>query len=269
MKKILIFTMIAAGAAAQSALPPELDGIGIDQQLGAQLPMNAMFTDEAGNAVRFGSFFHGRPVLLAMVYYECPMLCSQILNGVVSGLKPLSLRPGKDFDVVAVSINPSETPKEAADKRAFYTAKYAPGGSGAGWHFLVGKEADIKSLADAVGFHYRYDSRIKMFIHASGVMILTPDGKAARYLYGVAYEPKDLKLALVEASGGRIGSRVDQVLLFCYHYDPKTGKYGAVAINSLRAAALLVLIALAVSLTLLWRREIQEGRRVLREAPHT
>ena len=159
------------------------------------------------------------------------MLCSRILNGVVAGLRPLSLRPGRDFDVVAISINPTETPAEAADKQAFYSRRYSPYEGSAGWHFLVGDEPAISAVTEAAGFHYRYDPITRMFVHASGIMVLTPAGKMARYFYGVEYEPKDLKLGLIEASGNRIGSPADQILLFCYHYDPTTGKYGAAVLN--------------------------------------
>ncbi len=263
MKYVLLLS-IAAVALAQQTLPPELQNIRIDQRLGSQVPLRTQFVDEHGSTVELGSLIHDRPVLLAMVYYECPMLCSQILSGVVAGLKPLSLRAGRDFDVIAISINPRETSTEAADKESFYTQRY---GDEKGWHFLTGSEDSIHAVADAIGFHYAYDPHSKMFIHASGVTILTPEGKAARYLYGVAYEPKDLKLALIEASNRKIGSRVDQILLFCYHYDPKTGKYGAIAMNSLRAGAILILIAMAIGLGLLWRREFREGGRVWKEAP--
>lgn len=267
MKLSLLFTIASIGL-AQSSLPPELQGIGIDQRLGAQLPLQAQFIDESGNRVALGSLIHGRPVLLAMVYYECPMLCSQILSGVVAGLRPLSLRVGRDFDVVAISINPAETSVEAAQKRDFYASRYSGDAHAGGWHFLVGPEESIREVADVVGFHYRYDPRSKMFIHSSGIIILTPEGKAARYLYGVEYQPKDLKLSLIEASDRKIGSRVDQILLFCYHYDPARGKYGAIAINSLRVGAVLIVLLLAVGLTVLWRKEIRDGRRALREAPH-
>jgi protein SCO1/2 len=210
------------------------------------------------------SLISDRPVVLALVYYECPMLCSEILSGVVSGLRPLSIRAGRDFDVIAISINSLENSTEALSKRDFYSRRYSS--DGAGWHFLVGSQDSIHAVADAVGFHYRYDPKTKMFIHASGIMVLTPEGKVARYLYGVNYAPKDLKLSLIEASNRRIGSPIDQILLFCYHYDPATGK---LVMNILRASSITVLLILAAVLTIAWRKELREGRRVFREASRT
>jgi protein SCO1/2 len=247
-------------------LPPLLTGIGIDQNLNDQLPLNTQFLDQDGNTVALGSYFlSGKPVLLAPVYYRCPMLCSQVLTGVVEGLRPLSLTPGKDFEVVAVSINPMETPDDGRAKRDYYSELYSKKAGPKGWTFLVGKQPSIDAVTHAIGFKYRWDDKHKMFVHASGIMILTPEGRIARYLYGVQYQPKDLKLSLIEASHDKIGSAVDQVLLFCYHYDPKTGKYGAVVINLVRIGGGLTLMALAVGLSLLWRRDLREGRGVLKE----
>lgn len=271
MKRIytLLFLAPAMWAGDGPKLPPQLQGIGIEQRLDSQVPLDTQFLDEHGISTPLRAYFHdNRPVVLAMVYYECPMLCSEILTGVVGGLRPLSLRAGRDFEVVAISINPAETPMEAGEKLDYYTHRYSRTWDKAGWHFLVGSEASIRAVADAVGFHYRYDPKSKMFIHASGIMVLTPDGRVSRYLYGVEYTPKDMKLSLIDASNRRIGSLVDQILLFCYHYDPTTGKYGAVVINSLRVGAAVTVLILAIALTILWRREIREGRRVLREARH-
>lgn len=246
----------ALGQANSSILPKPLHGVGIEQKLNAQVPLDTVFRDESGASVPLRSFFGKRPVLLAPVYYRCPMLCSRILSGIVAGLRPLSLRPGKDFDIVAMSFNPVETPQDAADKRNLYSREYSKRAGIAGWHFLVGSPASIKAVTDAIGFHYHWDPQTKMFVHGSGVMILTPEGRIARYFYGIEYEPKDLKLGLIEASHNRIGSPVDQILLFCYHYDPKTGKYGATVLGSLRLAALLTLIILACGLFFLWRRDL-------------
>ena len=274
--KILAISVLILGTSAWAKapstdapiLPPKLQGIGIEQRLGEQIPLDAKFTDETGAQVPLRSFFRGRPVVLALVYYECPMLCSQILNGVVSGLRPLSLRPGRDFDVLAISINPDETAQEAADKRNFYSRRYSRSQGVAGWHFLVGAPPEIRAVTQAAGFHYRYDPVTRMFVHASGIMILTPQGKLARYFYGVEYQPKDLKLGLIEASGSRIGSPVDQILLFCYHYDPSTGKYGAAVVNLLRAAGVLFLVFSAIMLAVLFRREIHHGWSQFRGVPH-
>jgi protein SCO1/2 len=272
MKPIVV--LLALSAALQAApepadpkpiLPPELRGIGIQQRLGTQVPTDAQFLDSDGNTVRLGQIATGKPVVLALVYYTCPMLCNQILSGLVAGLRPLSLQPARDFDIVAISINPSEKPADAAEKRATYVRKYSRANDPAGWHFLTGTDENIHKVADAVGFRYRYDPRSKMFIHASGVMILTPHRRVARYLYGVEYQPKDLKLGLIEAADRRIGSPVDAILLFCYHYDPAMGKYTLSVLNGLRAAAALALAVLVLGLSLLWRRDIRADRAV-REA---
>lgn len=266
MKLLSFILAMSCVALADSTVPPQLAGIGIDQRLGAHIPLAAQFIDQDGRTVALDSYFHKRPVVLALVYYECPMLCSQILSGVVNGLRPLSLRPGRDFEVVAISINPAETSQEAIAKRDFYSRNYSRNGDITGWHFLVGNEQAIRSVADAVGFHYRYDPKTKIFIHASGIMVLTPEGQLARYLYGVDYVPNDLKLSLIEASHNKIGSPVDQFLLFCYHYDPSTGKYSAITLKSLQVSSAATLLIVVVGLTLLWRKEIRYGRRVMREA---
>jgi protein SCO1/2 len=257
---VLVFAPVLALGANHPVLPPKFDGIGIQQKLNAQVPLGTLFRDETGASIPLRKFFGQKPVLLAPVYYRCPMLCSQILSGVVAGLRPLSLKPGRDFDVVAISFDPADTPAEAAAKRDQYSRSYSSKGGPKGWHFLVGSQASIDPVMQAIGFHYRWDPVNKMFIHASGVMVLTPDGHVARYLYGVNYEPKDLKLSLIEASHDRIGSPVDQILLFCYHYDPTTGKYGAAVINMLRLAAVVTVIVLALGLWILWRRDLREHR---------
>lgn len=276
LKTSIPFIVIAVSAALPVAkadatkLPRLLNGVGIHQNLNAQAPLDIEFQDETGSTVPLRKFFEsGKPVLLAPVYYRCPMLCGQILNGVVAGLRPLSLKPGRDFQIVAVSFNPVETPDDARNKRDFYSKRYSSTAGPNGWNFLVGQQASIQKLMQAIGFKYRWDEKNKMFVHASGIMILTPQGKIARYLYGVEYQPKDLKLSLVEASNSKIGSPVDQILLFCYHYDPKTGKYGAVVINMLQIAAGLVLGILVLALFLLWRRDLRQNRNALKEAPRT
>ncbi len=262
--------IVLAGAvplfAAGPQLPRQLQGIGIEQKLNAQVPLDTEFADQDGHTVRLGSYFDRGPVLLALVYYTCPMLCSQILQGVASGLKPLSLEPGRDFNVVAISIDPRDTPATAREKRDEYARWYSRKAGTRGWNFLTGTDKSIHAVTEAVGFHYQWDQSTKMFIHASGVMVLTPEGKVARYFYGVEYQPKDLKLGLIEASHRTIGSPVDAVLLFCYHYDPSMGKYSAAVFNLLRAAAALVLVILATALTLLWRRDLAADRRVLKGA---
>jgi protein SCO1/2 len=258
--KILLLPIIAAvtllaGTARHG--PPDLKGIGIDQKLNAQVPMDTAFRDESGRVIQLRDYFGPHAVLLAPVYYTCPNLCSQILTGVVAGLRPLSLQPGRDFEIVAISFDPNDRPEIAREKRDRYVHSYSHKATAAGWHFLTGDQASITAVMNAIGFHYRWDARNKMFLHASGIMLLTPDGHVARYLYGVDYEPKDLKLGLIEASRRKIGSPVDRILLFCYHYDPATGKYGLVVINSLRIAAVATLIVLGIGLAVYWRRDLR------------
>jgi protein SCO1 len=255
--------MIPLLAAETPKLPAELQGIGIDQKLNAQVPLETEFVDQDGQKVILGSYFGHGPVLLALVYFQCPMLCNQILSGVVAGLKPLSLQPGRDFNIVAISFDPRDTPEIARQKRDEYVRRYSSKASARGWNFLTGSPESIRAVTEAAGFHYRWDEKTQMFIHLSGIMILTPEGKMARYFYGVEYEPKDLKLGLIEASHNKIGSAVDSVLLFCFHYDPATGKYGATVMNLLRAAAALTLLILSTALTILWRRNLLEDRRSL------
>lgn len=252
-------------AASRPNQPPNLNGIGIDQKLNAQIPLDTVFRDESGASVPLRTFFGKKPVLLMPVYYRCPMLCSQILSGVVAGLRPLSLKPGRDFEVLAISFDPADTPAQATLKRAHYSRSYSSRAGLMGWHFLVGSQAAITAVMQAIGFHYRWDPVNKMFIHASGVMVITPEGRVGRYLYGVEYEPKDLKLSLVEASHNRIGSAVDRILLFCYHYDPETGKYGAVVLGSLKLGAVLMLILMAVGMFFLWRQDLRKHRDLLKE----
>ena len=239
------------------ALPGALQGVGIDQRLDRQLPLDLMFKDEAGRDVALSSFFRtGKPVVLALVYYRCPMLCTQILSGLGSSLKAMTLNPGQDFEVVSVSFDPADTPETAAARKQTYLKRYNRPNTANGFHFLTGTEESIKALTSAVGFRYRYDPATDQFAHASGIMIATPEGRLSRYFYGVEYAPRDVRLGLVEASANKIGSPVDQVLLFCFHYDPATGKYGAVAINLLRiSGAAFVLIGGAFLLVMLKREK--------------
>jgi protein SCO1 len=245
-------------------LPAALQGVGIQQKLDQQVPINLTFRDEAGREIPLSTFFHGKPVLLALVYYRCPMLCTQILNGVASSLRAVSFDPGKDFEVVSVSFDPKDTPELASAKKLSYLRRYDRPGTANGWHFLTGDPANIKALTDAVGFHYKYDAASDQFAHASGIMILTPEGRISRYFYGVEFAPRDVRLGLVEASANKIGNPVDEALLFCFHYDPKTGKYGAIAINLLRAAGGGFALIAGTILFFAWRREIRAGRRTLR-----
>jgi protein SCO1/2 len=240
-------------------LPAGLHGVGIDQKLDQQVPLNLMFRDEAGHAVPLSMFFHGKPVLLAPVYYRCPMLCTQILNGVAGALKAVSFDPGKDFEVVAFSFDPKDTPEIASAKRQMYLKRYGRPGTANGWHFLTADPPSIQSLTEAIGFHYRYDAVNDQFAHASAVMLLTPEGRLSRYFYGVEYSPRDLRLGLVEASANKIGNPVDEALLFCFHYDPATGKYGAFAMNLLRLAGAGFALVGGVFLWVAFRRD-RHGR---------
>ena len=268
--KLMLFALFAVAASGADGvnLPPQLQGIGFNQHLNAHLPLDTEFRDETGRTVPLRTYFGHRPVLLALVYYTCPALCNQILTGIAAGLSPLSLRPGRDFDIVAISINPAETPADAAAKREFASRRYSSKLGTNGWHFLVGDETAIHAVTSAAGFRYRYDPASKMFFHLSGVMVVTPQGKLSRYFYGVNYEPKDLKLGLIEASSNKIGSFTDQILLFCYHYDPKTGKYSSAVLNLLRAAGIAALAIMAIALTLFWRRDLRKYRQPIREVRH-
>ena len=249
------------------ALPGALEGIGIDQKLDAQIPLNLTFRDETGQSVPLSSFFKtGKPVILALVYYRCPNLCTLILNGLESSLKPVSFDPGKDFEVLSVSFDPKDTAELAASKKKMYMKRYGRANTANGWHFLTGDEANIKALADAVGFHYKYDPATDQFAHASGIMVLTPEGRLSRYFYGVEYAPRDVRLGLVEASQNKIGNLVDEALLFCYHYDPSTGKYGAVAIDFLRLAGVIFFIFGMGWMVMAWRRDLRTDRQTVRRA---
>ena len=258
---------LAATLSAQSMEPPPqgmvpatqkpeiLKEIGIDQRLDAQLPLSLAFRDEAGRAVTLGDFFGKRPVILALVYYNCPMLCTQVLNGLVGSLNVMSLDAGTDFDVVAVSFDARETPDLAAEKKKTYCERYGRPGAAAGWHFLTGDQESIDALTQAVGFGYSYDSARDQFAHASGLVVLTLTGKVSRYLYGIKFAPRDVRLGLVEASDNKIGSPVDQVLLFCFHYDPAEGKYGAKVMTFVRAGGVLTLVSLIAMVMYFLRRE--------------
>jgi protein SCO1/2 len=220
--------------------------IGLDQRLGEHVPLELVFRDETGREVRLAQLFGRRPVVIALVYYDCPMLCTLVLNGMVRTFRALALHLGEDYEVVTVSIDPRETPELAARKKAEYLRTYAAGdpspAAAAGWHFLTGDQTSIDALAQAVGFRYAYDPQSDEFAHASGIVVATPQGVLSHYLYGVEYITRDLRLALVEASQGRVGSLIDQVLLLCYHYDPATGRYGFAVVAAVRAGGILTVV---------------------------
>jgi protein SCO1/2 len=248
-------------AHAEAVLPPPLRGVGFDQRLGAQVPPDLMFRDEAGRAVRLGDYFDGKPVILVLAYYKCPMLCTQVLNGLVRALLDVPLDVGKDFRVLTVSFDPRETPELAAAKKKTYLERYGRPGAEEGWHFLTGEEGPIHRLTEAVGFRYHYDARNDQFAHASGILVLTPAGKIARYFYDITYSPRDVRLALVEASENRIGSPVDKILLYCFHYDPIEGRYGPVVMTFVRLGGVLTVLALGAFMAVMWRQERRRARR--------
>jgi len=247
----------AALASAQPAQekPAALRDVGYDQRLGEQVPLGLVFRDEAGRAVTLRSLFRGRAVVLSLVYYQCPMLCTLTLNGLANALSVLTFDVGKDFDAVTVSFEPKETPALAAAKKKAHLERYRRPGAAEGWHFLTGDAPAIASLTRAVGFRYAWDAETRQYAHPAGLVVLTPDGRIARYMYGVEYAPRDLRLALVEASQRRIGNPVDAVLLYCYQYDPARGRYAASVLGLVRLGGILTVLGLAAFVLVSLRRE--------------
>jgi len=240
-----------------STLPAPLREIGFDQHLNARVPLDTAFKDESGRVVNLGDYFGRRPVVLMFAYYDCPMLCTVAINGLASALNVLSLEPGTDFEIVTVSFNPRDTPATASAKKASYIARYKQPGAPGAWHFLTGDQASIDRLTKAAGFRYVWDAETQQFAHPTGVMVLTPDGRLARYLFGIEYGPRDLRYAIVEASNGRVGSAVDSLLLFCYHYDPASGKYSVAIMRLIRAGGAATVLALAAFIFIMVRKEQQ------------
>jgi protein SCO1/2 len=262
--KYAMWLLFAAALPAQIYTPPEptqlytrsplLRSVGIDQKMGANVPLDLPFVDESGRDVMLRQYF-GKPVILALVYYQCPSLCNMVLNGVLSAVKNLSLTAGNQFNVVAVSFDPRETPDMARTKKQTYMKDYGRAGAEQGWHFLTGSEKSSVQLANAVGFHFAYDAMTNQYAHPSAILILTPEGQVARYFYGINYPARDVRLGLDEASENHIASPVDQVLLYCYHYDPSNGKYGMVIMNVLRLGGLLTLGSLVTFMLIMFRRD--------------
>jgi protein SCO1/2 len=238
-----------------ASVPLIMQGVGIDQNLNAQIPLELTFKDETGQAVRLGQYFRDKPVVLALVYYECPGLCDLVLNGLSHAMEQISLNVGTDYQVVTVSFNPKESWQLAGAKKANYIEKYQRTGAKEGWHFLTGQQDAIKQLANTVGFHYNWDPVSQQFAHASAIMVLTPEGKIARYFYGIQYKPRDFRLGLVEASANKIGTPADQVLLMCYHYDPTTGKYGMAITQVTRVLGTGTVLLLGGFIFIMIRRE--------------
>lgn len=247
----------AAAQAAQGASvkPQLLKDVSLEQKLDDAVPLNLTFRSEKGRRVTLGEFFRGKPVILTLVYYQCPMLCTQVLNGLLRAMKDMKMTPGEDYEVVSVSIDPTETPVLADAKHILYAGLYGRPAAVEGWHFLTGEESQIKRLADAVGYHYAYDPASKQYAHPSAIIVLTPEGRVSRYFYGISYNERDLRLGLVEASAGRIGTPVDSVLLFCFHYDPATGKYGLLISRVIQVAGTLTALGLGALIIFLFRGE--------------
>ncbi|RMF65914.1 MAG: SCO family protein [Calditrichaeota bacterium] len=251
----------AEAQTANAGVSPDLlREVGIDQRLNEQVPLDLWFKDESGRAVQLKRYF-GKPVILTLVYYDCPMLCTMVLNGTLESLNTLSFDAGKQFNVVTVSFDPGEGPELAMSKKRAYVSKYGRKTAEEGWHFLTGDEAAIRRLTEAVGFKYKYDAEKDQFVHASGIMVLTPEGRVSHYFYGVEYPARDLKLALMEAADRKIGSPVDQVLLYCFHYDPTTGKYGLVIMNVIRLLGTATVVALVSFMLIMLRRDRRKKRR--------
>jgi protein SCO1 len=238
-----------------TALPAPLREIGFDQNIDQRVPLDTTFRNEAGATVRLGDYFGSRPVVLVFAYYDCPMLCTQVINGLSSALGVLSLNPGKDFEIVTVSFNPRDTPASATAKKAVYLERYRRPGAAEGWHFLTGDQPQIDRLTKAAGFRYAWDAETKQFAHPSGVIVLTPDGRLSKYLFGIEYGPRDLRLGIVEASEGKIGNPVDALLLYCYHYDPMTGRYGLAIMRVIRIAAAATVLILGAFILVMLRSE--------------
>jgi protein SCO1/2 len=252
--------------------PSKLKDIGIDQHLGAQIPTDLRFTDETGHEVRLGDYFNksNRPIILTLVYYQCPMLCTMELNELVRTMNGMSsLVCGKDYDVLTVSFNPNETPDLAAKKRYAYLYEYAHKKEAANaWHFLVGDQPAIRALTSTVGFRYKWDPKYKQYLHVTGIMVLTPEGKISKYFYGVDYNVRDLRLALLDASHQKVGSLADQILLFCCSYDPTTGKYTLAVLNLLKVGGALTVLLLGGYVFKSFRRNLRDDRRILAQQAH-
>jgi protein SCO1/2 len=239
-----------------SGLPKVLKEVGIQQKLNEQLPLETEFRDENGQTVKLGEYFGKRPVVLALVYYECPMLCSEVLNGLTGSLKGLSFNAGTEFDVVAISFDARENEKPglAKSKKESYLKRYGRENVENGWHFLTGTQDSIDKLTQSVGFGYQWDEQTQQFAHAGAIMVLTPEGKLSKYLYGIDYAPRDVKLAIIESSENKIGSPVDQLMLYCFHYNPATGKYGLQILNVIRLTGILTLLGMGAMFFVFWRR---------------
>jgi protein SCO1/2 len=244
--------------------PSILDGVGLDQRLNSQVPLDLAFLDESGQPVQLKQYFGAKPVILTLVYFQCPMLCSQVQSGLAGALNGIvRFNVGRDFNVVIVSFDPRDTPKDAAENKKTYISRYRRAGAEQGWHFLTGRKDQIDALAQAVGFRYAWDPDAQQFAHPSAIMVLTPDGRLAQYYYGIEYPPKDIQLGLIEASRGKIGTLLDQVVLLCYHYDPRQGRYGAAIFNILRISAGATVLLLGGYMVIMFRRDRLAARKAV------
>jgi protein SCO1/2 len=241
--------------------PPYLQNVGIEQRLDSQVPPGLAFVDDTGRSVKLGDYFGKKPLILNLVYYNCTMLCGEVLSGLTGAMKLVKFDVGNQYDVLTISFDPRETPALAAAKKAEYLKRYGRPGAASGWHFLTGSAESINALTKAVGFQYQYDATHNQYAHATAIMVLTPQGHISRYFYGVDFPPKDLRMGLVEASEGKIGNPIDQILLYCYHYDPATGKYGAVVSNMLKVGGALTIFLLGGLLLILFRLDRSAQRR--------
>jgi len=263
MRAATTFALLLAltGAAASSAgaqvatTPAILNHVGISQNLGTQISPDLAFRDETGKSVRLGDYFGKKPIVLSLVYFDCPALCTEVLNGELRTMKAISLDLGKDFDAVTVSFEPKDTPALAKAKRDVYAGQYGRPGAADHWHFLTGDQPSIDALTSAAGFQYAYDASARQYAHAAAILVLTPGGRIDRYFYGVIYPARDVRLGLVEASEGKIGTVTDHAMLYCYQYDPMTGKYGIVIMNVLRAAGGLTVLLLGLFMAVMFLRE--------------
>jgi protein SCO1/2 len=270
---VVMVVLLAISASAQinsgimsppaNTRPSRLQNVGIDQHLDAQIPPDLIFRDETGKSVRLGDYFGRKPLILNLVYYNCTMLCGEALAGLASAMRLIKFDVGNEFDVVTVSFDPRETPDLAAAKKLDYVKRYGRANAAAGWHFLTGQPESINALTKAVGFQYQYDAGSNQYAHATAIMVLTPQGHISRYFYGVDFPPKDLRMGLVEASQNKIGNAVDAVLLYCYHYDPATGKYGAIVANILRLAAAVTILFIGGLILILWRLDRAASQKAL------
>jgi protein SCO1/2 len=273
---VAIWTVLGSVASAQFWQPrePEKDtnvsltrDVSIEQKLNEQVPLDLTFRDESGQTVTLRQYFGKKPVLLTLVYYECPSLCGLVLQGLLKSLRVINYTPGEQFEIVTVSISPTETPELAAAKKANFLKEYGREEAAAGWHWLTGDEKNIRALADAVGFRYVYDPKTKQYAHAAGIMLLTPSGKISRYFYGIEYSPRDLRLGIIDASQGKVGSLVEKVILFCYQYDPTTGKYGLLVVRLIQLGGLLTLLVLGGFIgTMFYRERMSRTRKGVSQA---